>query len=51
MLDSAIEYKGGGIYAGTQNIIPVPEPSELAVAALGALLYAFRRSRNSSRQI
>ena len=47
MLDSALEYKGGGIYAGTQNIIPVPEPSELELAALGVLLFGFRRWKNS----
>jgi hypothetical protein len=45
----ALEYGGAGIYAGTQNIIPVPEPSELALGALGALLLGFRRWLNSSR--
>lgn len=45
MLDSALEYQGGGIFAGTQNIIPVPEPSQLALGALGALLLGFRRRR------
>ena len=37
MLDSALEYGGGGIYVGTQTIIPVPEPSFLALAAIGTL--------------
>ena len=42
MLNSALEYEGGGIYAGTQTIIPVPEPSALALGTLGALLFSFR---------
>jgi hypothetical protein len=49
LLDGALEYQGGGIYAGTENIIPVPEPSEFALGTLGALLLGFRRWRNSSR--
>jgi MYXO-CTERM domain-containing protein len=49
MLGGALEYQGGGIYAGTDNIIPIPEPSEFALAAVGALLLGFRRRRNSSR--
>lgn len=40
LLDSALEYGGGGIYVGTQNIIPVPEPGTLALAGVGALLIA-----------
>jgi hypothetical protein len=48
LLDSALEYQGGGIYAGTENIIPVPEPSEFALGTLGALLLGFRRWRKSS---
>jgi hypothetical protein len=43
LLDSAMEYQGGGIFAGTQTIIPVPEPSTFSLAALGALLLGFRR--------
>jgi hypothetical protein len=43
LLDSALEYGGGGIYAGTQTIIPIPEPGALALAALGTLLLGFRR--------
>ena len=49
MLDSGLEIEGGGIYAGTQTIIPVPEPSTLALSAVGALLLGFRRWRNSAR--
>src|SRR5665213_1051045 len=45
LLDSALEYQGGGIYAGTQTIIPAPEPSEFALGALGALLLGFHRRR------
>jgi len=46
VLNYALEYGGGGIYAGTQNIIPTPEPSELALAALGSLLLGFRRRQS-----
>jgi hypothetical protein len=45
MLDSALEYQGGGIYAGTQIIIPTPEPSGLALGALGTMLLGFHRWR------
>ncbi len=37
LVNSALEYQGGGIYAGTQNIIPVPEPTSFALIGLGAL--------------
>ena len=43
VLNYAVEYQGGGIFAGTQNIIPVPEPSTFALAALGGLLLGFCR--------
>lgn len=47
MLGSALEYQGGGIIAGTDTIIPVPEPSALGLSALlGATLLAFGRRRN-----
>jgi hypothetical protein len=42
-LSSGLEIEGGGIYAGTQNIIPVSEPSAVALTALGGLLLGFRR--------
>ena len=45
LLDSALEYGGGGIYAGTRNILPVPEPSAIFLTALGALLLGIRRWR------
>ena len=47
LLDRALEYGGGGIYAGTQNIIPIPEPSAVALTVLGALLLGFRQWRRS----
>ena len=46
LLDSALEYGGGGIIAGTQTIIPIPEPGTFALVALGSLLLGFRRWRN-----
>ena len=45
LLDSALVFGGGGIYVGTQNIIPVPEPSAIFLTALGALLLGIRRWR------
>ena len=42
LLDSALEYGGGGIFAGTQTIIPVPEPSVLVLSALGGLIFGWR---------
>ena len=47
LLGSALEYGGGGIIAGTQTILPVPEPSALSLAALGGLLFGFRVRRAS----
>ena len=42
LLNSALEYQGGGIYAGTQNILPTPEPGIFGLSALGALLLGWR---------
>ena len=42
LLDYAVEYQGGGIYAGTQTIIPTPEPSTFCLTALGGLLFGWR---------
>jgi hypothetical protein len=47
LLDSALEYGGAGIYAGTEIIIP--EPRALALAALGTLLLGFRRRQHSAQ--
>ncbi len=42
MLDSALEYGGGGIYAGTRNLISgVPEPGTGVLFTLGGLMAVF----------
>ena len=41
LLGSALEYGGGGIFAGTETII-VPEPSTFGVFGLGALFLGWR---------
>ncbi len=46
MLGSGLEYGGGGIFAGTQNIIAIPEPSSCALFGAGFLFVALRRKRN-----
>ena len=50
MLNSALEYGGGGIYAGTENIISVPEPATLGLLGLGALCFGLRRRRSDPRR-
>jgi len=45
MLNSALEYGGGGIFAGTENIIGVPEPSVFSLLGLGALFFGLHRRR------
>jgi hypothetical protein len=45
MLDSALVMEGGGIYVGTQTIIPVPEPRVLGLSAVGALVFGWRLRR------
>ena len=45
-LGGALEYGGGGIYAGTQTIIPVPEPTVLGLAGLG-LAFVLGRTRKA----
>ncbi len=40
--EGALEYQGGGIYAGTQNIIPVPEPGAFGFLGLGVLVFGLR---------
>ena len=45
MMDAALEVDGGGIYVGTQTIIPVPEPGFLSHSACGALILGRRFRR------
>lgn len=45
LLDSALAYGGGGIIAGTQTILPVPEPSAFVLGGVGLLLAGFCRWR------
>jgi hypothetical protein len=45
MLNSALEYGGSGIYAGTEIIIPIPEPGVFALSALGVSLLGRRVMR------
>jgi hypothetical protein len=45
MLGSALEYGGGGILAGTLNILPVPEPSAIALLVTGVSVVLLRRRR------
>jgi hypothetical protein len=48
LLDSALAYQAGGIYAGTQNIIPTPEPGAATLFILGALLFGVRAKHAKS---
>ena len=43
LLDSALVYKAGGIYTGTQTIIPVPEPDVSPLLIVGAGFFLMRR--------
>jgi hypothetical protein len=45
LLDGAMAYKAGGIYAGTQTIFDVPEPSVQVLFALACLLLSTRRRK------
>lgn len=47
LLDSALAYQAGGIYVGTQNLIPVPEPSSLALVILGGAVLGLRRRKRT----
>ncbi len=50
LLDSALEYGGAGIYAGTQTIIPVPEPGMLALFSVGGAVLFFSRFKRGIRK-
>lgn len=45
MLDAALEVEGGGIYVGTQTIIPIPEPAMFSLLTCGALILGWRCRR------
>jgi hypothetical protein len=49
MLGAALEAEGGGIYVGTQTIIPIPEPGILSLAVCGALMLGWRFRRHNKR--
>jgi hypothetical protein len=52
LLDSGLEIQGGGIYAGSQTIIEVPEPRMLAVLAIGgAMLGCCSMRRLKSKRV
>jgi hypothetical protein len=53
MLDAVLEVEGGGIYVGTQTIIPIPEPGFLSLSACGALIlsWRFRRLNHSIQRM
>lgn len=48
MLDAALVVEGGGIYVGTQTIIPIPEPGILSLSAFGAMILGWRFRRLNS---
>jgi hypothetical protein len=48
LLDGAMAYKAGGIYAGTQTVFDVPEPSVQVLFALACLLVCTRRRKTGS---
>ncbi len=50
MLDGALEAEGGGIYVGTQTIIPIPEPGVLSLSTCGALILGWRFRRLNHRR-
>jgi hypothetical protein len=51
MLDAALVMEGGGIYVGTQTIIPVPEPGVLHLCTMGALILGWRFTRLNKRRV
>jgi len=48
MLDAALAVESGGIYVGTQTIIPIPEPSVISLSAFGIMILGWRLRRLDS---
>jgi len=48
MLDAALVVEAGGIYVGTQTIIPIPEPGVISLSAFGAIILGWRFRRLNS---
>jgi hypothetical protein len=51
LLGGVMEYGGAGIFAGTQNIIPTPEPGAGALFGLAVLLFLRYGPRPESAQV
>jgi hypothetical protein len=49
LLDSALAYGASGIYTGTRNLIPVPEPGTLSLVLLGVSGLLLPRHRHLRR--
>jgi predicted outer membrane repeat protein len=47
LINSALEYQGGGIYAGTDLLIPAPEPGTGGLILCGAVLFGLKRWRKA----
>jgi hypothetical protein len=45
MLDAALVVEGGGIYVGTQTIMPIPEPGVVSLSCFGAFILGWRFRR------
>ena len=52
MLGGAAEIEGGGIYAGTQIVIPVPEPTMTNLIGIGVFFFwrKFQRPNNRTQR-
>ena len=51
LLDSGLAYQVAGIYAGTQTLIPVPEPTGISMAALGLILIGRQIYRSNQARL
>ena len=49
LLGGAAEYQGGGIFAGTETIIPVPEPSSAVLLLRGGVTFALFLKRKAAQ--